>query len=436
MNRLLCGLAALLATATAPGAAPVAFDATVAAYEAERFEPARSSFQRMAEAGLPEAQFNLGVMTLNGQGGPANRVEAALWVRLAADAEYEPAVEAVEVLMEHLDDDQQSRYRQRLPEWRERHARSALLERYRPEACQSDCLEPGDGAGPGSTRMDVDASGSTRSDEVLATVDDMALTADRTPPRYPRRAAEQAIMGRVILGGWVTGTGELRHPHVVDGFPEKVFDHAAMEAWTSWQFDWPDGPPDSAPTYISQQIVFTLDEMKEGPTQRALSEAIEAGEEDLHAAHKAVWMVERLELPVSEQARPESVVSIISRAAEAGVIRAQHDLSDRQARGDMVRQDRDAAVFWLKQAAFEGDARAQFELTRWQRLDDDFRSDLQRAAARQGFLPAVLWALREQVTGPQGGDPDYLRELLDHLPDDWPHGEGLIKQARRQLADS
>ena len=436
MNRLLCGVAALLAAAAAPGAAPVAFDATVTAYENERFAPSRTSFQRMAEAGLPEAQFNLGVMTLNGQGGLADPVEAALWVRLAADAKYEPAMEAVEVLMEYLDGNQQSRYEQRLPEWRDRHARSALLERYRPETCESDCLEPADGDSPESTRMDVDASESKPADDVYITVDDKPLTADRTAPRYPRRATEQAISGRVILGGWITGTGELRHPHIVDGYPDDVFDQVAMDAWTSWRFDWPDGVPDSAPAYISQQIIFTLDSMKKGSTQRELSEAIEASEEDVDAAHKAVWMVEKLHLPLSEKARPDSVVSIISRAAEAGLVRAQHDLSDRQAHGDLVRQNRDAAIFWLKQAAFEGDARAQFELTRWNRLDDDFRSDLRRAAARQGFLPAVLWELREHVAGPQGQNPDYLRELLDHLPEDWPHGEDLIEQAHRRLVDS
>lgn len=434
MKHLPIGLAALLAASTGFAAAPVAFEATVTAYENERFEAARTSFQRMAEAGLPEAQFNLGVMTLNGQGGPADRVEAALWVRLAADAEYEPAVEAVDVLMEHLDDGQNEQFEQRLPDWRENHALGELIERHRPEACQSDCLEPGEGPhGPSSM---PEASDSTQPDNVVRTVDGKPLTGERSPPRYPRRAAEQNLMGRVVLGGWIGEDGRLQHPHVIESFPDEVFDDAAMQAWTSWEFEWPEGAPASVPQYVSQNIVFRLDELKSGGTQREFASAVEEGEEELQAAHKAVWMVERLELPVSEKARPDSVVSIISRAAEAGVIRAQRDLADRQARGDMVRQDRDGAIFWLKQAAFEGDALAQFELARWERLDDGFRSDLRRAAARQGLLPAVVWELRERVARAPGQvDRDYLQQLLERLPNDWQHGEELVERARR-LADS
>lgn len=437
MIRVVLAIAILSCLAQVQARVPVSFENTVAAYENDRFEHARTSFNRMAEAGVPEAQFNLSVMMLNGQGGPANRVEAALWARVSADAGYEPAKEAAGILLQHLDDEQQSQYEERLPEWRDQYARSTLIERHRPEPCQSDCLEPGEHELPGYEDSLPAGSEPSGYEDFFISIDGKPLLAERTPPHYPREAAQSAIMGRVVLGGWLNADAELQHPHVVESFPEDVFSQAAMSAWTNWRFAWPEGAPEESPIYIGQQIIFTMDSMSTGLqpnggiTQRELESALDQAEQNIQAAHEAVWMIERLQLPLSEKSRPASVVSIVFQAAEAGVTRAQRDLAERQANGELVKQNRDAAIFWLKQAAFEGDAVAQFELSRWGRIEDEFGADLRRAAALEGFLPALLWELRDQVGTPARAEPAYLDQLLDLLPADWPHGNELIEMARR-----
>lgn len=442
MIRLLSGLAVLLVTGPGLGATPIEFDATVTTYEEERFEPARTSFRRMAEAGVPEAQFNLGVMTLNGQGGAADRAEAALWIRLSADAGYQPAMEAVDVMMKHLDDEQRSEYDQRLPDWQDRYARRSLIERHQPETCESSCLERDENELPSSDETRKAEDESSDSEEITTTVNSKELVVkQRMQPHYPRDAADSGTMGRVVLGAWLDDNGTLQHPHIIEQHPDDVFGEAAMKAFKRWQFEWPEGVPASAPKYMTQEIVFTLDSLSRGnqpnggKTQRELQSAVEEGESDLEAAHKAVWLVERLQLPVPEQAKRDSVVSVIFQAAQAGVSRAQRDLADRLVAGDLVQQDREAAIFWLKQAAFEGDVIAQFELASGDWIPEDFRRDLRRAAALDGFLPALLWELREQVASPDSADRQYLEALLDRLPDEWSHGDELIEKAR-QLAEA
>lgn len=442
MIRLLSGLAVLLVTGPGLAATPVEFDATVTTYEEERFKPARTSFRRMAEAGVPEAQFNLGVMMLNGQGGAADRVEAALWIRVSADAGYQPATEAVDVVMKHLDDEQRSAFDQRLSDWQDRHAHGSLIERHQPETCESDCLERDENELPSSGETREPESETSDSEVLVTTVDGKELLVkQRVQPHYPRDAADSGTMGRVVLGAWLGDTGTLQHPHIIEQHPGDVFGEAATKAFKRWQFEWPEGVPASAPKYMTQEIVFTLDSLSRGnqpnggKTQRELQSAIEESESDLEAAHKAIWMVERLQLPVPEQAKRDAVVSVIFQAAQAGVPRAQRDLADRLVGGEMVQQDREAAIFWLKQAAFEGDAIAQFKLASRDWIPEDFRRDLRRAAALDGFLPALLWELREQVATPDSVDRQYLEALLDRLPDEWSHGDEMIEKAQ-ELAEA
>src|SRR5690554_700161 len=106
---LIAILAAVVAQSPSLAAAPVAFDEAVAAYDRGEHSPARQAFIRMAEAGFTEAQFNLGVMLLNGEGGPANRIDGALWVRLAADQGYAPASDALSTVLGILDETQTAR---------------------------------------------------------------------------------------------------------------------------------------------------------------------------------------------------------------------------------------------------------------------------------------------------------------------------------------
>ena len=65
-------------------------DATKA-YEQGDYKDAYHLFGPLAEQGLPEAQYNLGIMYSKGQGLPQDYAEAVKWCRKAAEQGYAPA---------------------------------------------------------------------------------------------------------------------------------------------------------------------------------------------------------------------------------------------------------------------------------------------------------------------------------------------------------
>ena len=80
---------ALLTTLYAPAAAPdFHFSLGNDAYQAENYDVAFREWKPLAEIGIAEAQFNIGLMHYHGQGVPQDFVEAVKWYRLAADQEF------------------------------------------------------------------------------------------------------------------------------------------------------------------------------------------------------------------------------------------------------------------------------------------------------------------------------------------------------------
>ena len=64
------------------------FDEGFAAYERGDYETALREWEPLAEHGLAEAQYNLGVMYSKGQGVPRDDAEAVKWYRMAAAQGY------------------------------------------------------------------------------------------------------------------------------------------------------------------------------------------------------------------------------------------------------------------------------------------------------------------------------------------------------------
>ena len=67
------------------------FEDATKAYFSGDYEAAYRLIQPLAEQGLPEAQFNLGLMYDNRQGVPQDFAEAAKWYRKAAEQEFAEA---------------------------------------------------------------------------------------------------------------------------------------------------------------------------------------------------------------------------------------------------------------------------------------------------------------------------------------------------------
>jgi hypothetical protein len=82
-----------LACLVCGGGAVVAadFDAGMEAYKSGDYATAREKWRPLAEQGMVEAQFNLGLLLKNGQGAPPDPVEAARWFLAAAEQGFRKA---------------------------------------------------------------------------------------------------------------------------------------------------------------------------------------------------------------------------------------------------------------------------------------------------------------------------------------------------------
>ena len=67
------------------------FQTGLDAFNKGDYTTAAKEWRQLAEAGEPEAQFNLGLLFLDGHGVPQSPVEAANWFRRAAEQDYTQA---------------------------------------------------------------------------------------------------------------------------------------------------------------------------------------------------------------------------------------------------------------------------------------------------------------------------------------------------------
>src|SRR5580704_5497117 len=67
------------------------FQTGLDAYQKGDFVGAAKEWRPLAEQGDPQAQFNLGLLFLDGHGVPQSSMEAANWFRRAAEQDYEQA---------------------------------------------------------------------------------------------------------------------------------------------------------------------------------------------------------------------------------------------------------------------------------------------------------------------------------------------------------
>jgi hypothetical protein len=81
-------LTLLISTSMAVTACEKQFEDAVATYQRGDYAKAYRLLKPLAQQGIPEAQFNLGLMYANGQGVPQDYAKAEKWYRKAAEQGY------------------------------------------------------------------------------------------------------------------------------------------------------------------------------------------------------------------------------------------------------------------------------------------------------------------------------------------------------------
>jgi uncharacterized protein len=320
-NTISCGaLAALALCATARAD----FNAALADYKAGHFDSARRQFTAMAELGDCSSQFNLGVMVLQGQGGPKDVGAGVGWLKAAAANGCQELVGGrVEALKGSLS-------------LQEERKAADVLDHYGHDA--------------------LHAAGIV--DPVLDCPDRSRAAVLQAPtPEYPQAGNHRN--GLVIAELTIGVDGRPRDPEILFVAPDEAFAAAAVEAWLHSRFT--PASRDGKPVEARQQVRMPFaiaggEALWSSAAYKGARAAAEAGDP---AAEYLVGLAATADpsLGVGLARGTELVIF----AARDGNPKAQYWLGE-QLRSVQACHPKQSGAEWLRHAAAGGDASAQVAL--------------------------------------------------------------------------
>lgn len=222
-------LAALLLAASAAATARGAELADgVRAYGSKDFAAARAIFLELAALGDGPSQYNLGAMSLRGDGGPKDRGEAAGWMRAARENGHDPTPGALDALVAGL-----------APA--ERETAERVVARFGRAALEASVLPPRD---PGER-----GEGFERPRLVEG--------ADPEPPAESAGSVQGLVVVRAVVGV----DGRPRDPEVVISFPAldeggRPFARAALRAVLRRRYTPARRNGGAIPVLLTSKVVF------------------------------------------------------------------------------------------------------------------------------------------------------------------------------------
>lgn len=380
---------AMLLLAATPARAD--FRRAVAAYERGEFPVALAEFERLARLGNSRAQYNLGLMLVQGEGAPRDLQRAFAWLE-AAQANGEPDAEAILV---------QLRGRRSLDAARAR----ADAARYSAGLRQSlDRLAAADFE---SMRRIERGKYNYRIDERVGVHKD----------------ARAGLLGGSIAGFFVDESGQVVDAFVLDEYPAELFDGSLPIALLAQQF--PPATLDGAPVALMSRLRVrlindsgSLDVRRYPSAIRAIREFREAKERGDAGAEVNLG---RLAATFPEL-RDEigNPTDLFRSAAGNKVVDADYQLAFRAVFGADSAAELREGVDRLTSAAQRGYPPAQFllgvillgdSLGR----DDALARDALQAAVAGGHEPAVRYLAGLLVSARDGSlrDPARALELIE-----------------------
>ena len=293
------------------------FTDALKAYNAGHYEAAQAQFLALAELGDCPSQFNLGAMTLKGQGVTKDRGAGVGWLEAAlSNGCREQVGDRVPGLLASLN-----------PE--EARAASNILARYGHDALQVQ----------GIVSPDFECR------ELVA-----ASVRETPSPEYPRTPGAQTPEAMVITALTVGVDGFARDPEILLAVPASGFPAAAVEAWLNSRFTPATRRGVAVPSRVRAKLRFAgaTGNLASAPAYRAALPAAEANDP---ASQYLVGLTASLDpslgVPV---ARAEGM---LMSAARAGNPAAQYWVATQVAAAAPCHPQANASL-WLQHAAEGG----------------------------------------------------------------------------------
>ena len=314
------------ALSLAAGSARADFNTALADYQAGHYDSARRQFSAMAGLGDCSSQFNLGVMTLQGQGG-AKDIGAALgWLEAAAANGCQQLVGRRVAVLEGIVSPQEA------------HAAADILARYGHDALhEQGIVEP-----------------------ALDCPERVAAAVGQVPvPEYPSAGK---LRNGLVIGELTIGLdGRARDPEIFLSAPDAAFAAAAIEAWLHGHFT----PASRNGTPIESRLqvwlpfhIAGVEPLWSSPPYKGARAAADAGDP---SAEYLVGLAATADPSLG--IGPAHGTQLLIEAARDGNPQAQYWLAV-QLKAVELCHPRTSGVAWLRPAAAAGDGAAALALAR------------------------------------------------------------------------
>lgn len=318
------------------------------AYQNNDYSTAKSEFTALAKLGNADALFNLGVMSLHGQGGQQSFIDAYAWFSLAAEFGLEQASSTANLVYQKIS--QVEVLKQRQAELTSEFG----FQRYQRTLAPVFVKQNHAGLISKVERIHV-------------------LT-----PNYPETAYKKGIEGWVWVEFDIDASGAVKDLEIIDSYPDKQFNRAIFNAVSRWQYEpiETDGLPEQ---FASRSLIYHFTTHKGQRYQQSfkrqrqqyqnnLGQMIERAEQgdavvqyyaanwllsDKHNAAKMLQMHWNGEHASSE---------LLLNSAQNGYANAQYRLGANLLRGNKTQADREKGLNWVLSAAQSGYAVAQYRL--------------------------------------------------------------------------
>lgn len=360
-----------------------------------KYPEARKIFERLAQLGQHESQFNIGVMYYHGQGVEKDLVEAYGWFCLAAEDGDPQSLKIRDLTFKKLSITRQTRALERCEALRGSYGVDALNMSLLPEL--------------------------NKLNDAYCNIE----LKNRPAPRYPKDALMRGLQGWVDVEFTITKDGYTKDFVVLESVPQGVFDKDSIKASSELKYV----PPtlNNRPVDVfgnRHRLSFRIEGEKPGKAakkelQQYLNEILAKAEVG-DPAYQYLYAYLRGTLPEFQDISLNEANDWYLKAAKGGYPPAQYAVAHSLLYGQGCEIDDKKAIEWLMLAAKSDYPNAQLLLARVLLELGDDKDRLEKAvfwlnkAAGKDFAPAkveLAWLLSTQPDA-KYRDAERARELI------------------------
>ena len=364
------------------------FDDAADAYSSKNYQVAFDEFFRLAKLGNKRAQFNLGVMYLNGEYVEQDYFLAYAWGKLSEHTER-PEFSKIRIILEqNLSSQNLAKAKQAYDSIDQVYGEEHIYAKLSPIVYQESDKKP--------------KINSNFNYKIIK----------RTAPRYPKQALNKKHQGWATIGFEIHPDGRVRNPYVIDSFPPEIFENESLKAVQNFIFE-VDFAEETEPFIFHgrQTFEYALNNQVNSNFLRQhynkkLAALLDAAEQGSAQAQYLYAIAASSNLMNKDNKIPqEEVNQWLLRSAQNGHVEAQFNLGRNILRGKGCQAEKQKGIDWIVYAAEQGHPRssrtAYSLLTKNNNLNNTGK-------------PAQFWLKQSAENGDADSQLDYAEFLASH----------------------